>query len=76
MTENDKIVGAEKQLGEENAGDDNKENPVNESEEKEPEEKVSNLIVQDISCTSFASSLAFRSSSIGCKVIKRVTTIF
>ncbi|KAB1216023.1 hypothetical protein CJ030_MR4G008903 [Morella rubra] len=43
MTENDKIVGAEKQLGEENAGDDNKENPVNESEEKEPEEKEMTL---------------------------------
>lgn len=31
----------EKQLGEEDAGDVKKENPVNEPEEKEPENKVS-----------------------------------
>jgi hypothetical protein len=48
VTENEKNVGAEKQLGEENAGDANKENPVNESEEKEPEDKVNCLIVQDV----------------------------
>lgn len=45
-TENEKIVDAEKphpekQSGEEDAGDVNKENPVNEPEEKEPENKVS-----------------------------------
>ncbi|GMY29934.1 RGG repeats nuclear RNA binding protein A [Fagus crenata] len=43
VTENEKNVGAEKQLGEENAGDANKENPVNESEEKEPEDKEMTL---------------------------------
>jgi hypothetical protein len=48
VTETDKNVVAEKQLGEENAGHDNKENPVNESEEKEPEDKVNHLVVQDI----------------------------
>lgn len=48
VTENDKNVVAEKQLGEENAGHDNKENPVSESEEKELEDKVNHLIVQDI----------------------------
>lgn len=41
LTENEKNVGAEKQLGgEDNAGDANKEDPVNEPEEKEPEDKV------------------------------------
>jgi len=43
VTETDKNVVAEKQLGEENAGHDNKENPVNESEEKEPEDKEMTL---------------------------------
>jgi hypothetical protein len=47
VTESDKNVVVEKQLGEENAGHDNKENPVNESEEKEAEDKVNHLIVQD-----------------------------
>lgn len=43
VTENDKNVVAEKQLGEENAGHDNKENPVSESEEKELEDKEMTL---------------------------------
>ncbi|KAG2673096.1 hypothetical protein I3760_13G073600 [Carya illinoinensis] len=43
ITENDKIVGAEKAMGGENAGDDNKENPDNGSEEKEPEDKEMTL---------------------------------
>ncbi|KAK9274609.1 hypothetical protein L1049_021859 [Liquidambar formosana] len=44
VNENEKIVGAEKQLGEEDAGDAaNKDNPVNEPEEKVPEEKEMTL---------------------------------
>ena len=39
-TEIEKEVGAEKQLGENEAADANKEIPVDEAEEKEPEEKV------------------------------------
>ncbi|KAI5328085.1 hypothetical protein L3X38_027481 [Prunus dulcis] len=42
-TEIEKNVGAEKQLGENEAADANKENTVNESEEKEPEEKEMTL---------------------------------
>ncbi|XP_052171085.1 RGG repeats nuclear RNA binding protein A-like [Diospyros lotus] len=41
--ENEKNVDAEKQLGQEDAGDANKENPVNETEEKEPEDKEMTL---------------------------------
>lgn len=36
----EKSVDAEKQLGQEDVGDANKENPVTEPEEKEPEDKV------------------------------------
>ncbi|KAF3971131.1 hypothetical protein CMV_005235 [Castanea mollissima] len=44
VTENERNVGAEKQLGgEDNVGDANKENPVNEPEEKEPEDKEMTL---------------------------------
>uniref|UniRef100_A0A5B7BPJ7 Putative nuclear RNA-binding family protein n=1 Tax=Davidia involucrata TaxID=16924 RepID=A0A5B7BPJ7_DAVIN len=44
VNENEKNVDAEKQLGQEDAGDANKkENPVNEPEEKEPEDKEMTL---------------------------------
>ena len=44
VNENEKnLVDAEKQLGQEDAVEVNKENPVNETEEKEPENKVSIL---------------------------------
>jgi len=43
VTEGEKNVGAEKQLGEEEAVDANKESPVNEPEEKEPEDKEMTL---------------------------------
>ena len=43
INEAEKTVDAEKQLGQEDSGDANKENPENEPEEKEPEEKVTIL---------------------------------
>ncbi|PSR93468.1 Hyaluronan/mRNA-binding protein [Actinidia chinensis var. chinensis] len=43
INEAEKTVDAEKQLGQEDSGDANKENPANEPEEKEPEEKEMTL---------------------------------
>lgn len=40
VNDGEKNVDAEKQLGQEDGGDTNKENPVAEPEEKEPEDKV------------------------------------
>lgn len=40
VVENEKNIGSEKQSGEEDAADINKESPVDEPEEKEPEDKV------------------------------------
>ena len=73
VTENEKNVGAEKQLGgEDNAGDANKENPVNEPEEKEPEDKVNCPIVQDVGYTGLACSPAY-TFPIGSQKIKKLT---
>lgn len=76
LTENEKNVGAEKQLGgEDNVGDANKENPVNEPEEKEPEDKVNCPIVQDVGYTGLACSPAYTFSPIGSQKIKKEKTI-
>lgn len=75
LTENEKNVGAEKQLGgEDNAGDANKEDPVNEPEEKEPEDKVNCPIVQDVGYAGLACSPAYIFSPIGSQKIKKEKT--
>lgn len=52
--EDEKILGAEKPLGEEDATDGNKEKPTNEPEEKELEDKV-NVFNYHIICFLFYS---------------------
>ena len=44
VVETEKNVDAEKQSGDEETSDANKENPANEPEEKEPEDKVTFII--------------------------------
>lgn len=45
VNDGDKSVDTEKQLGQEDVGDANKENPVTDPEEKEPEDKVNASLI-------------------------------
>jgi len=50
VNDGEKIVDAEKQSGQEDAGDTNKDSSAAEPEEKEPEEKVTVILVKIIIC--------------------------